>query len=45
MEREKLKQTEGAVGYRITKNIKHKEMEDSLMNFASAMSAINAAFM
>ena len=36
IDREYLRQTAGVVGYGSANNVKHSEMEDSFMNFASA---------
>ena len=44
LEREELEQSEGAACYNNTNNIKHDEMEDAFMNFASATIAWDAAF-
>ena len=42
LEKEDLKQTEGATGYGITNNVKYGEMEDAFMSFALATVVRNA---
>ena len=44
MDREEIEQTAGAAGYGRSNNIKHGEMEDAFMNFASATAAQDTYF-
>ena len=44
LDREELEKISGAAGYGSAHNVKHGEMEDSIIHFASNMEACDAAF-
>ena len=44
MDREYIDQTPGSTDYGSANNVKHSEMEDALMNFASSKSERDTAF-
>ena len=44
LDREEIEKTDGAAGYGSSNNVKHGDMEDTFMKFASDTAARDAAF-